>query len=300
MKTFITFIALPGAGKTTLINERFNDEKYHIISADEIKLKLANYNDEKADEVHEQSVKLAEQEVYNKINEGIEYIIFDSGGINNSYTLRILKYVKDNDYYIHIIHLDVPVTLCIERISKRKRKVPTEEIIKKSYKIFACVEKQKLIADNFETIKYHTDKYLFLDMDGVIAEYQTIITLGYNIDFVNTEIFKFSKPVYPIITQIEKCIKSGLFEKIIILSVSPNSITQQQKIDWLKENLNFDYEYYFLGNKQHKVVMLNGLIQKYKLQPKEVTFIDDSHDLIQEALKYHINAIHPSKFLASY
>lgn len=299
MKQAIFFLALPGAGKSTLITERGYDRDFEIISADDIKQTLPDYDPLKPELVHERSVELAEQMVYNSIKNEISFCM-DGGGVNNSYTLRIMSATREAGYHIHLIYLNVPVAICVERIKNRERKVPIEEVISKSLKIKDCFLKQRELANEIEVINYHSDKYLFLDMDGVLAEYQTITTLEYDMDYVNTKIFENAKPVKEVIAKIQNLLEQGLVEKVFILSASPNSITNEQKLNWINKHLPFPVIPYFVGNKKHKVVMLKQLLRKHKIDPKDCLHVDDLHEIIWEAVKLGVNAIHPSKFLTDY
>lgn len=82
----------------------------------------------------------------------------DSGGVNNSYSLRIINMLKTKGYYVKIIHIDTPLDICLERNRNRERFVPEQAIIEKSYKIDSCVEKQRNIADEY--IKIFFEKNL--------------------------------------------------------------------------------------------------------------------------------------------
>ena len=92
-------------------------------------------------------------------------------------------------------------------------------------------------------------------------------------------------------------------DKILyILSASPNSICNKEKIEWLKKYMPFIKEenIYFVGNKEYKIVMLRHLIKKLNLENKDCTLIDDEHAIINDAIKLNINSIHPSKFLTNF
>lgn len=81
-------------------------------------------------------------------------ICMDAGGVNNRYSLRILKMLKSKGYYVKIIHMDTPLEVCLSRNRNRNRIVPEESIIEKSKMIDMCVERQKEIADEYVKIKY--------------------------------------------------------------------------------------------------------------------------------------------------
>lgn len=297
MKEAILFIGLPASGKTTLINKLYRSG-YNIVSADEIKTTLAGYDPANPHIVHEESVRLAEQKMYELADKG-ENICMDSGGVNNSYSLRIIKNLKDRGYFVKLIYVNTPLSVCLERNGSRDRFVPEKEIIEKSAKIESCFIKQRAICDEVEVVEYFTNKHIFLDMDGVLAEYQTLTPYKHNMDYINTDIFKRSLPVIPVIEVLKNKFSDSSF---YILSASPNSICNDDKKGWLKIHVPFIQEknVFFVGRPDKKVLTLCQLLKKLKIQTKDCMYIDDVHAMIQEATERHINAMHPSKLLARY
>ena len=138
-------------------------------------------------------------------------------------------------------------------------------------------------------------------MDGVIAEYQNlpIDELG-NVNFVEYEVFKYSKPVVEVINKIKKLHKLG--KRIFIVSASPNSICNEEKREWVNNNLPFinDIDIYFVGNRHFKHVFLYELIKKLKFNTNQCMVIDDDHEVLKNYATLHINSMHPSKFLTNY
>lgn len=66
------------------------------------------------------------------------------------------------------------------------------------------------VSDDFERIPYFTDEHIFVDMDGTVAEYQSLPVDEHNdINFVEYEVFKYSSPVTPIIDKLHKLYKEG-------------------------------------------------------------------------------------------
>lgn len=297
MKKAILFIGLPGSGKSSYINKNISQD-YKRVSADDIKISLAGYNPARSELVHEESVKEAENLVYALADKG-ENICMDSGGVNNFYSIRIIKNLKDKEYHVKLIYVDTPLSVCIERNKKRERLVPEKEIIEKSMKIESCFIKQKSLCDEVEVVEYFTNKNIFLDMDGTIAEYQTITPYQNIVDYVNSDIFKRSLPVIPIIDALKNSFKESTF---YILSVSPNSICNNDKTEWLKKYAPFISEknVFFVGRQDKKVSTLLQILKKLKIHTRDCMYIDDMHSMIKEATDAKINALHPSKLLARY
>lgn len=307
MKEAIFMAGLPGSGKSTYINELMKRSKnnYTLVSADDLRLKHPSYDPTNPEGVHEDCVAMAEQMMYDlSENKGVN-LIMDGGGINNSYTPRIIERVRKAGYKIIVIFIDTPVEICDlrnnDRVKLGARFVPPSAIIDKSYRLRRAVEKLSQLADKFEVVKYFTDDNVFFDLDGTVAEFQQLPKDEYgDINFVEYGVFKYSKPVMPVIERAEKLSKAG--KRIFILSASPNSICNADKIDWVHRNMPFvkDEDIYFVGNKDFKYVFLYELINKFKFSPSSCMVVDDDHKVLETYSRLHINSMHISCFLTNY
>jgi predicted kinase len=146
MKKAVLFIGLPGSGKTTIVNKVYGD--YNIVSADIIKSTHTDYDQKHPELLHQWSVKEAENNMIDLSDKGVD-ICMDSGGVNNSYSLRIMNMLKSKGYNLTLVYVDTPLNVCIERNEKRERNIPEYVIIEKSIKLKDCLEKQKLVVDEF-------------------------------------------------------------------------------------------------------------------------------------------------------
>jgi predicted kinase len=153
MKKAILFIGLPASGKSSYIRQNIFGSTYIIVDADLIKEKHPDYDPNDTEKVHEWSVKEAENEMNHLSDLGLN-ICMDSGGVNNSYSLRIINMLKSKGYYITLIFMDTPLEICLARNNNRIRKVPEHAIITKSEKLQSCLEKQKEIVDEFVHVKF--------------------------------------------------------------------------------------------------------------------------------------------------
>lgn len=151
MKKAILFIGLPGSGKTTYIqNQIFG---YRIVSADEIKYSYSDWDPKNPEKTHQRSVKDAENLMKKYSDEGVD-ICMDSGGVNNSYSFRIINMLKSKGYYVELIYMDTPLDVCLERNRMRNREVPEYVVIEKSHKLQDCLVKQLGIVDNLIHVLY--------------------------------------------------------------------------------------------------------------------------------------------------
>jgi len=255
----IIMLGLPGSGKSTYIKEEVDLEKYSLVSADEIRLNHPKYDKNDPEAIHEECVKLAEQEVYRLMGNRLN-LIMDGGGINNNYTARIVLKLKENNYKVSIIYINTPVDICLqrnkERIANNERFVPHSVIIDKYYKLQKSIERLTNLADELGEIKYFTDRDIFIDMDGIVVEYQDLpVDENGDIDFVSHNIFRNAKPVTDVIERFKRLAHTT---HLYILSASPNSICNQEKIEWLKEHMPFIKEenMFFVGNRCFKATML--------------------------------------------
>ena len=303
-KNVIFMMGLPGSGKSTYINEKYSQSAgYTLVSADEIRINHPEYNPKFPDAIHEQCVKDAEELMYIYGKKNVRNIVMDGGGINNSYTARIIHKMKDFGYKTKVVFIDTPPHICIkrnnERIQNGERFVPIESIIDKSYKLQNSIINLTKICDEFIIIPYFTDEYIFVDMDGTIAEYLTLpVDQDGDVNFVGYGIFKYSKPVTPIIDKLEKLRSKG--KTISILSASPNSICINEKNEWLNTHVNFIKDRYFVGNRHFKHTFLKHLILHLNIKPNQCTVIDDDHVILKQYESIGVNTVHPSKFLTSY
>lgn len=337
IKNYIQLLGLPCAGKSTELNKRFPDvchiidkccnhfknlpyefnvsedmftqydflyknNDIFIISADELKKYLPGYTEEHPEIVHEKSVRIVQNIIYSlsisdKIN--IDTLILDGGGINNHYNTDIINILKLNNVEkIITLFFDTPIEVCIKRLENRSRKVPIEEIYKKNQKLISCMNKYIELSDEFIRIPYFTNKYIMLDMDGTIASYNKAkFDIHGNIDFVNSCIFKNSKPVKHVIDYIKNTCEQ---KNTYIITACPNSISWNEKNEWLNRYLPWipTENRYWVGNKNYKHVFIEQLCLKNKWDPKDVTLIDDYHDTLSVASSIGINVIHPSNIEA--
>ena len=128
MIAIITF-GLPGAGKTTYLSKYYINWK--IVSADVIKTKLKDWDPKNPSLVHQESVKLAREQVFDLAKQRIPFV-FDSGSINTRYSRNIVAELKRAGYKIYLFVFDTPLEVCLERNSKREFKVPEEDIVAKN------------------------------------------------------------------------------------------------------------------------------------------------------------------------
>ena len=306
-------LGLPGSGKSSWINDYVkllqpmgmdDPDSYELVSADDIRLVHPDYDPQNPELIHEECIRLAKERVFDIAKDGFN-IVMDGGGINNSYIKNIVLKLKEMGYTIKVVFIDTPVEICIQRNLQRvnhgERFVKTSAIIDKAYRLVKSVELLKELADEFVTVEYFTNKYVFVDLDGTVAEYQNLPVDEYgDIDFVGYGVFKNSKPVMEVINKVQKLHDEG--KQIYIVSASPNSIASEEKLEWVKKYLPFIMEsrIFFVGNKNYKYVFLKQLIKKMKFNTRDCTVIDDDHNVLLSYQTLFINTVHPSKFLSNF
>ena len=174
MKKAILFIGLPGSGKTTIVRRDYS-KNFIVVSADEIKQKHPNYNPADPEPLHQWSVKEAETQMNLLSDQGVS-ICMDSGGVNNSYSLRIIKMLKSKGYHITLVYVEAPLEICLKRNQKRERKVPEAAIIEKSKMIASCLEKQKSLVDDYILIPYTEERKFTPTTISLIKKFIRLIT----------------------------------------------------------------------------------------------------------------------------
>jgi len=174
MKKAILFIGLPGSGKTSIVQRDYS-KNFIVVSADEIKQKHPDYNPADPEPLHQWSVKEAETQMNLLSDQGVS-ICMDSGGVNNSYSLRIIKMLKSKGYHITLVYVETPLEICLERNRKRERKVPEPAIIEKSKMIASCLEKQKALVDDYIMIQYREERKFTPSSVSLIKKFTRLIT----------------------------------------------------------------------------------------------------------------------------
>jgi len=290
----VILMGLPLSGKTSWIKEQEFDG-FVTISADNLKENHPDYDPDDTEPLHEWSVAEAEQNLITEVSKG-HNIIFDSGSINNSYTVRILEVLDSNNYEIELVHIKTPYTICLERNKKRKRKVPEHAIIDKAIKESKQFYRLSEYADKITVVDYFTNKYIFSDMDGIIAALSTLPIVNGEIDFVNGEVHKHLLPVTPVIEKLKALEVAG--HTVYILSAIPNSFSLNEKNVWLDKYYNLPYDHRFFVNQgRHKAEMLGNLATLLKIDRKDMVMIDDIHDTLYSVKAKGINCMHLSEFL---
>lgn len=285
-------LGLPLAGKSTWIEANLEDP---VVSADTIKEEHPDYDPENAHLLHEYSVTEAEDTV-NLMIKNQKSFVFDSGSINNSYSKRIIQNLKGSGYWVRLVWIKTPLLVCLDRNEVRERKVPREDIIHKSHKERSQFAELSPMVDAVEIVPYFTNQNLFVDMDGVLAAYSTLPKIDGKIDFVNSKVFRYLKPVTPVIDGLIKAVEAGC--RVRILSATPNSFSMIEKNAWLDEHFNIpQWDRYFVNSGKHKAEMLNNLVTYLKLDKKDVTMVDDNHDILYDVRELRMRPLHISSFL---
>lgn len=291
-KQAVLMMGLPGAGKSTVIKEHYKE--WNIISADEIKTHHPAYDPSHPEKVHEWSVQQAKMFMVEAANSGVDKLCLDGGGVNSNYSLSIIRELLKRNYHVILHYVKTPLDVCLERVRKRDRPVPNDVICEKAQKIERCFWEQSQLAHEVIVDSYYTDKYIFTDMDGVIAAYQNIPFE--NVNFFREKVFERARPVYPVIDILEKLHLQG--KEIFVFSACPNSVAAAEKKRWIETHVPFIKKVYFVGNKQYKMLSLSHLLESLKIHPKDCTYIDDEHDILRQANAVGINCLHVSEFLS--
>jgi len=292
-------VGIPGCGKSHFIKNSL--QNCVVVSADVTKDKMP-CGTVPMDEAHEYSVREAERYVLDLARNNTPKICVDGGGVNSSYTESIIRQLKALGYYVKIVFIDTPVSVCLERNAERNRYIPVPEIeiIRKSVKINECLIRYEDLVDEMIRVPHYTNKHIFMDMDGTMAAYQHIPFDEYGcINFIEGRYFRNAKPVVPVLEKIQSLESQGA--RVYVLSASPDSLCTKDKESWLNKNAPFveAEDRHFIGNKRYKFIMLRNVCANLKLNYKDVTFVDDDHKVITDCHSVGINGVHPSMFLTT-
>lgn len=306
MKKIALFLfGLPCSGKSTWyeknIKPSFPPHKY--INADDIKFEFHDYREENESMYVEEAIEMARVRAIAAFNAG-DIVVFDAGAINGKYTNRLLAYAKSKGYYTSMTFVNTPYEICLERNSKRTRKVPEQIILDKEVKkmsIWQGYTKSEFV-DHYDVIEYYTEQNLFLDMDGVLAVQSDLPVVNGKIDFVNSEHFRHLA-VVPQVAEIVEELGRSKRKEIYILSAAPTSISAQEKYAWLRENFPFikKENIFFVNSGKYKAEMFSDLHKRLKLDPRTTCLIEDTHTTIKQVRReYKMHSLHVSEFLQKY
>lgn len=143
------------------------------------------------------------------------------------------------------------------------------------------------------------NRIVFIDMDGVIADYWCAFErVNVSIEEINTEgFFLDKKPVQPIIDAINKVFAD---DDMYILSACPSAEGVAEKNEWLDKYFNIeqhkrcfvDYPFAskaeFIEDLEHNLDNFSG---------KEIIMVDDHHDILKECESCGYISYHPSHVL---
>lgn len=141
-------------------------------------------------------------------------------------------------------------------------------------------------------------KYVFVDMDGVIAEY------GYPSGLYDGEFQKGNyvgkKPVVSVIDEIiEKYNNSNYI--VMICSASPNAKATLEKNDWLNNNFGVPYENrIFITPEEDKVEVIRYYIEDimHGNVQEHAIIIDDKGSVLAKAHSLGMECYHPTQLMA--
>lgn len=144
-------------------------------------------------------------------------------------------------------------------------------------------------------------KYVFVDMDGTIAEW------GYPDGRISGK-YKFGdyidkQPINDVIAEIYNKYSNSEEYIILVISAIPNTQASIEKDAWLNRYFNIPYEnriYIRVG--EDKVDIINFYLrQVLRTEPAgNAILIDDRKDWLTKAMDMGIEVYHPTKIITSY
>lgn len=304
MKIATFLFGLPCSGKTTFYEsakESFGPHEY--INADLIKFEYPDYDESKGSMYATEAIMEAAKRIGDCIQSNSSFVM-DAGGINTNYSNNLMELASKNGYHVHVIFIDTPYDICIERNRHRTRQVPEQLIldkeVKKQYK-WAWYQKSPWVNETTR-MPYFTEKHIFFDMDGVLAAQIGLPQVDGKIDFVNSRYYRYL-PVVPQMYDKVLTLVSSQKAKVYILSASPTSFSNQEKLDWLEDNFPFIEKdnIFFVNSGRYKAEMFHDLSKRLKLDKKDMLLVEDTHDIIKSVKRdYKMHSIHVSEFLTRF
>lgn len=144
-------------------------------------------------------------------------------------------------------------------------------------------------------------KYVFIDMDGTIAEWgypDGRISGEYQFgDYVNKQ------PINDVIAEIYNLYSNSEDYIVYVLSAVPNTKAIFEKNSWLDAYFVIPYQNrIFIRNDEDKIDIIKFVLDKfYGLTPEgNAILVDDKKELLLKAAEIGIEAIHPTKIITSF
>lgn len=144
-------------------------------------------------------------------------------------------------------------------------------------------------------------KYVFIDMDGTIAEWgypDGRISGDYQFgDYVNKQ------PINDVIAEIYNLYSNSEDYIVYVLSAVPNTKAIFEKNSWLDAYFVIPYQNrIFIRNDEDKIDIIKFVLDKfYGLAPEgNAILVDDKKELLLKAAEIGIEAIHPTKIITSF
>lgn len=150
---------------------------------------------------------------------------------------------------------------------------------------------------------------IFLDMDGVIAEFSNPLTGTITIedeDWTAPGIFINKKPVKAVLSRLQNLtdqmyIHTNSQPTLAILSASPNDGASEEKDRWLDKHFpEIEERHYLPYPGESKSQFIFEYSFQHNIPLDRILLIDDTHRHLFECSEYGIKVMHPSVLLARY
>lgn len=148
---------LPGSGKSTWLekNMQWVKNKFVKVDADEIRAKLPEYKGWNAGKTHQETIDIADS-IIDSIAGDCDYdMVYDSTMSYLDTFTRLIKKLKDNNYIIFVVYVDISADIAKERALKR--------YVRSGRYVDARVIDGKKNTKVFDEIKLSATGYLLID-----------------------------------------------------------------------------------------------------------------------------------------
>lgn len=154
MRSFIFMMGLPASGKSTVAAARFG-KTHTFIDPDAIKETHPDYNPERACDVHEWSMDIAERRFMEACLSADGDFLLDGTGCNAESMVRRMDIAKQWGFQITLFYVKCTLDTSLRREKFRARRVP-EGIIR---------EKARSIATSFSLVAPYAHNVTVVDND---------------------------------------------------------------------------------------------------------------------------------------
>jgi len=151
-KTMVYMMGAPAAGKTTVSRRMYADATF--VDADEIAMRMPEYEAEHPERVHEAAMEIYEkvlEDVTRMNNEGL--VVVDGTGYNVERMTERMTRSKECGWKVELTYVVCPLEVSIQRNKTRGRTLPEDVVVRKYHMVKESFKAISPLADEVRVVE---------------------------------------------------------------------------------------------------------------------------------------------------